>query len=185
MSDDTGRTIETMFQEDRRYPPSAEFAAQANAQPDIYERDFEEFWDTEARERLTWFEPYSELYEWSPPFAKWYLGGRLNVCFNCVDRHVEAGRGDKVAFHWEGEPADERETLTYAELQRQVSRFANALKELGVRKGTPVAIYMGMVPSSRSRCSRARASARRTPSSSAASPQTRSRAGSTTCAARS
>ena len=135
VSDDPGQTIETMFLEERRYPPSAEFAAQANAHPEIYERDFEEFWDTEARERLTWFEPYSELYEWNPPYAKWYLGGKLNVCFNCVDRHVEAGHGEKVAFYWEGEPAEERKALTYAELQREVTRFANVLKELGVKKG--------------------------------------------------
>src|SRR3954447_1868281 len=138
--------IETMFQEDRRYPPSSEFTAQANATLSIYERDFEELWDTEARERISWFEPYSELYEWDAPYAKWYLGGKLNVCFNCVDRHVEAGYGGKVAFYWEGEPVDERRAITYAELQRDVVQFANGLKELGVEKGTPVAIYMGMVP---------------------------------------
>jgi acetyl-CoA synthetase len=145
VSEETGQTIETMFQEDRRYPPSPEFAAQANAKPEIYERDFDEFWDTEAKERLTWFEPYTELYEWNPPFAEWYLGGKLNVCFNCVDRHVEAGHGDKVAFYWEGEPADERKELSYADLQREVTRFANVLKELGVKKGSAVGIYMGMV----------------------------------------
>src|SRR4051794_33504369 len=138
--------IETMFLEERRYPPPSEFASHANAKEDIYDRGFEEFWETEARERVTWFEPFSELYEWEPPYAKWYLGGKLNVCFNCVDRHVEAGRGDKVAFHWEGEPEDERRDLSYADLQREVVRFANALKEVGVQKGTPVAIYMGMVP---------------------------------------
>src|SRR4051812_18333156 len=138
--------IETMFQEDRRYPPSSEFTAQANATLSIYERDFEELWDTEARERISWFEPYSELYEWDAPYAKWYLGGKLNVCFNCVDRHVEAGYGGKVAFYWEGEPAEERRAITYAQLQRDVVQFANGLKELGVEKGTPVAIYMGMVP---------------------------------------
>src|SRR3954467_6724799 len=146
VSEDTGQTIETMFQEDRRYPPSPEFAAQANAKADIYERDFEEFWDTEARERISWFEPYSELYEWNAPYAKWYLGGKLNVCFNCVDRHVEAGAGEKVAFHWEGEPEGETRTISYADLQKDVVRFANALKKLGVQKGTPVGIYMGMVP---------------------------------------
>src|SRR5205085_12182678 len=81
-----------------------------------------------------------------PPYAKWYLGGTLNVCFNCVDRHVEAGLGDRVAYHWEGEPEGETRTITYADLQRDVVRFANVLKELGVKKGTPVAIYMGMVP---------------------------------------
>ena len=82
----------------------------------------------------------------SPPYAKWYLGGTLNICFNCVDRHVEAGLGGKVAYHWEGEPEDERRTITFADLQREVVRLANALEELGVGKGTPVGIYMGMVP---------------------------------------
>jgi acetyl-CoA synthetase len=140
------QTIETIFLEDRRYPPDQEFARQANAQPDIYERDFEEFWETEGRERVTWFEPFDKLLEWEPPYAKWYLGGKLNMCFNCVDRHVESGNGDKVAYYWEGEPVDERRELTFAELQREVVRFANGLKQLGVKKGTPVAIYMGMVP---------------------------------------
>jgi acetyl-CoA synthetase len=139
------RPIETMLLEERRYPPPPELAAQANAQPDIYERGFDDLWETEGRERVTWFEPFTRLYEWEPPYARWYLGGKLNVCFNCVDRHVDAGRGDAVAFHWEGEPGD-RETITYADLQRRVVRIANALKQLGVGKGTPVAIYMGMVP---------------------------------------
>jgi acetyl-CoA synthetase len=144
---DTGQqTIETMQLEERRYPPTPEFAAQANAQPDIYERDFEEFWETEGRERLSWFEPFTELYEWEPPYAKWYLGGKLNVCFNCVDRHVENGQGDKVAYYWEGEPEDDRREVTFAELQRETTKLANALKALGVGKGTPVGIYMGMVP---------------------------------------
>jgi len=138
--------IETMLLEERRYPPTPEFAAQANAKPEIYDEPFEAFWEREGKERLTWFEAFSELYEWKPPYAKWYLGGTLNVCFNCVDRHVDAGRGDKVAYHWEGEPADERRAITYAQLQRDVVRFANALRKLGVDKGTPVAIYMGMVP---------------------------------------
>jgi acetyl-CoA synthetase len=139
-------TIDTMLLEERRYAPDPEFARQANAQPEIYEGDWEEFWETEGRSRVTWFEPFSKLYEWEPPYAKWYLGGKLNVCFNCVDRHLEAGRGDKVAYYWEGEPEDERRTITFADLQREVVRFANALKNLGVKKGTPVGIYMGMVP---------------------------------------
>ena len=139
-------TIETMLLEERRYAPDPEFARQANAQPEIYGRDWEEFWETEGRNRVTWFEPFSTLYEWEPPYAKWYLGGKLNVCFNCVDRHVEAGSGDKVAYFWEGEPEDERRTITFADLQREVVRFTNALKSLGVEKGTPVGIYMGMVP---------------------------------------
>ncbi len=138
--------IETMFLEERRYPPPTDFAAQANAQPEIYDLGFEEFWEQEGRERVTWFEPFTELYEWSPPYARWYLGGTLNICFNCVDRHVEAGLGEKVAYHWEGEPEDERRTITFADLQREVVRLANALRKLGVGKGTPVGIYMGMVP---------------------------------------
>ena len=98
------QTIETIFTEDRRYPPPPEFAALAVAQPDIYERDFEEFWESEGRERVTWFEPFTKLYEWELPYAKWYLGGKLNVSYNCVDRHVDAGLGDRVAYLWEGEP---------------------------------------------------------------------------------
>ncbi|HEX7255838.1 MAG TPA: acetate--CoA ligase [Gaiellaceae bacterium] len=140
-----GGSIDTMFLEDRRYPPDPEFAAQANAQPELYELDMEELWAREAQ-RITWFERWTTLLEWEPPYAKWYLGGKLNVCFNCVDRHVEAGRGGKVAYHWEGEPEGDRRDLTYADLQGEVVRFANALRELGVRKGTKVAIYMGMVP---------------------------------------
>jgi acetyl-CoA synthetase len=144
---ETGQhAIDTMLLEERRYPPPDEFARQANAKADIYEESFDAFWEREGRERLTWFEPFSELYEWEPPYAKWFIGGTLNVCFNCVDRHVEAGKGDKIAYYWEGEPADERREITFADLQRDVTRFANALKKLGVKKGTPVAIYMGMVP---------------------------------------
>ncbi len=139
-----GQAIDTLLAEERRYPPPVGFTAQANAQADIYEVDFEDFWRVEA-DRLTWFEPWNALYEWNPPYARWYLGGSLNACFNSVDRHVENGLGGRVAYHWEGEPGD-TETITYADLQRRVVRFANALKELGVVKGTPVAIYMGMVP---------------------------------------
>jgi len=138
------RAIDTLLAEERRYPPPPEFAAQAVAKPDIYERDFDDLWRVEG-DRLTWFEPWQTLCEWELPYAKWYVGGKLNACFNCVDRHAENGLGDRVAYHWEGEPGD-TETITYADLQRRVVRIANALKELGVRKGTPVAIYMGMVP---------------------------------------
>jgi acetyl-CoA synthetase len=139
-------TIDTLMLEERRYPPPPEFAAQANATAEIYDRGFEEFWETEGRERVTWFEPFDRLYEWELPYAKWYLGGKLNVCFNCVDRHVGNGDGDRVAYYWEGEPEGDRRTITFADLQHEVVRFANALRRLGVRKGTPVAIYMGMVP---------------------------------------
>jgi acetyl-CoA synthetase len=146
MTETRAHAIETLFLEQRRYEPPAEFAAEANAKAELYEQDFDSFWTREGRERVTWFQPFQELYEWKPPYAKFYLGGKLNVCFNCVDRHVEAGQGSKVAYHWEGEPEGERRAITYADLQREVVRFANGLKKLGVKKGTNVAIYMGMVP---------------------------------------
>jgi len=138
--------IETMQVEERRYPPSPEFRKQANAQPDIYDRTLEDFWTREANERISWFEPWKQLLDWKPPYAKWFIGGKLNVCFNCVDRHVEKGHGGRVAYFWEGEPEDERRQITFAELQTDVVRFANGLKKLGVKKGTHVAIYMGMIP---------------------------------------
>jgi len=137
--------IETMQVEERRYPPSPEFRKQANAQPEIYNRGFDRFW-TEESKRVTWFEPWKQLYEWKPPYAKWFIGGKLNVCYNAVDRHVESGRGDRVAYFWEGEPDGDRRKITFADLQREVVRFANGLKKLGVKKGTHVGIYMGMVP---------------------------------------
>ncbi len=140
------KTIDTLLVEERRYPPEPAFAAQANADSGIYELGFEQFWEREGIERVSWAEPFEKLYDWDPPYAKWYLGGKLNVCFNCVDRHVEHGDGGKVAFYWEGEPEGERRTITFADLQADVVRFANALRSLGVRRGTPVAIYMGMVP---------------------------------------
>ncbi len=141
-----GHAIETLFLEQRRYEPPPDFAARANAKADIYGRDFDTFWTEEGRSRVTWFKPFDKLYEWEPPYAKFYLGGKLNVCYNCVDRHVEAGKGDKVAYFWEGEPDDDRRTISYADLQKEVVRYANGLKKLGVRKGTAVGIYMGMVP---------------------------------------
>ena len=109
------------------------------------EADFEAFWAKRARERLRWTEPFDTTLEWDLPFAKWFLGGRLNVSENCLDRHVENGLGDKVAYHWIGEPGDTR-TLTYADLLREVGKAANALKELGVETGDRVAIYMPMIP---------------------------------------
>jgi acetyl-CoA synthetase len=142
----TDQAIDTLLLEERRYPPSEEFAAQANAQPEIYEAQFEEFWEREGRERVSWFEPFTALLEWELPYAKWYGGGKLNVAYNCLDRHVEAGQGGEVAFYFEGEPVDDRAEITYAELLEDVVRFANGLKARGVRKGTPVGIYMGMTP---------------------------------------
>src|SRR6476646_5251985 len=131
------------------YPPPAEFAHNANATAELYleaEKDRLAFWEKQAN-RLSWQTPFTEVLDWSEaPFAKWVMGGKLNVAYNCVDRHVEAGNGDKVAYYWEGEPEGERRTLTYADLQDEVVRFANGLKRLGVAKGTAVGIYMGMVP---------------------------------------
>ena len=129
------QAIETMFLEERRYPPPEAFAAQANAKPGIYDEGFEAFWEREGRERVTWFEPFSELLQWNAPYAKWYLGGKLNIAYNCLDRHVENGLGDKVAYYWEGEPVDDRRTLTFSELQREVVKCANALKQLGRQEG--------------------------------------------------
>jgi acetyl-CoA synthetase len=142
----TDQAIDTLLLEERRYPPSPEFAAQANAQPDIYDVPFEEFWEREGRERVSWFEPFTSLLEWELPYARWYGGGKLNVTYNCLDRHVEAGGGDRVAFYFEGEPVDDREPITYAQLLADVVRVANGLRSRGVKKGTPVGIYMGMTP---------------------------------------
>ena len=140
--------IENLMAEDRLFPPDPAFAAQANATADLYaeaEADFEAFWAKRARECIDWSTPFETTLEWDLPFAKWFTGGELNVAYNCVDRHVERGLGDKVAYHWIGEPGDTR-TLTFRDLQREVSKAANALKELGVGKGDRVAIYMPMIP---------------------------------------
>jgi acetyl-CoA synthetase len=145
MSNDT---LENLLREERRFPPSPEFAAQAVAKAELYDEaaaDRLAFWDRQAR-ALTWATPWAQTLDWSDaPFARWFVGGTLNVAYNCVDRHVEAGNGDRVAIHFEGEPGDTR-TVTYADLQREVSRAANALTDLGVRKGDRVAIYMPMIP---------------------------------------
>ncbi len=140
--------IENLMTEARTFAPDPAFVAQANAGPAEYAEaaaDFEAFWAARARERLRWTEPFHTTLEWDLPFAKWFLGGRLNVSENCLDRHVENGLGDKVAYHWIGEPGDTR-TLTYADLLREVGKAANALKELGVEAGDRVAIYMPMIP---------------------------------------
>jgi len=126
------KEIDNLLLEERRFPPPPGFAAEANAQPEIYDEDFEAFWEREGRERVTWFEPFTKLLEWEQPYAKWFLGGRLNISYNCVDRHVERGLGDKVAFFWEGEAEGERRAITYSELLREVVKCANALKALGV-----------------------------------------------------
>jgi acetyl-CoA synthetase len=146
MTEPTAHAIDALMLEERRYPPDADFAAQANAQADIYDRDPDEFWETEGRTRVSWIKPFHTLLEWSLPYAKWYVGGTLNACYNCVDRHVEDGLGDKVAYFWEGEPEGDRRTLTFADLQRDVVRAANAFKSIGIKRGTPVGVYLGMIP---------------------------------------
>ncbi|GAB2604746.1 acetate--CoA ligase [Pseudactinotalea suaedae] len=141
--------LENLLHETRRFPPSEEFAAQANAGPELYQEaaaDRLEFWAKQARELLSWSRPFTQTLDWSnPPFAQWFADGTLNAAYNAVDRHVEAGNGDRVAIHFEGEPGDVR-TITYADLQREVSKAANALGELGVQTGDRVAIYLPMIP---------------------------------------
>ncbi|GAA1354789.1 acetate--CoA ligase [Saccharothrix algeriensis] len=143
-----GPALDNLLTENRTFPPGEEFAAQANATPALYEEasaDREAFWAKQA-ERLAWETGWTQVLDWSnAPFARWFVGGRLNVAYNCVDRHVESGHGDQVAIHWEGEPGDSR-AITYADLQREVSKAANALVELGVGAEDRVAIYMPMVP---------------------------------------
>ena len=143
------RTIENLLQEDRIFPPSPEFTRQANAQPGLHDRaaaDPVAYWEAQARNRVTWFkEPTVLLDDSNPPFFKWFTDGELNMSYNCLDRHIEAGKGDKVAYYWEGEPGDER-VITYLDLYEDVCRFANGLKSIGVGKGDRVAVYMGMVP---------------------------------------
>ena len=143
----SSEALSNLLREERRFPPSEEFAAQAVASADLYDeaaKDRLAFWDEQAR-ALHWTQQWEQTLDWQPPFAKWYVGGKLNVAVNCVDRHVDAGRGDRVALHWEGEPGDTR-TLTYADLKDQVCRAANALTDLGIRSGDRVAIYLPMIP---------------------------------------
>jgi acetyl-CoA synthetase len=142
-------TIEAYYLEDRTFPPPDDFRRNALVSDDsLYKEadaDWQAFWARQARELVTWFDDFDTVLEWDLPFAKWFLGGTLNVSYNCLDRHVEAGRGDKIAYHWEGEPGDTR-TITYADLLDEVGRFANVLKGLGVNKGDRVAIYLPMIP---------------------------------------
>ena len=148
MGDSAAQGLDNLLTETRVFPPSAEFAAQANATAELYEQadaDREAFWAEQTR-RLHWNTPFDQVLDWSnPPFAKWFVGGRLNVAYNCVDRHVEAGHGDQVAFYWEGEPGDTR-VITYADLHREVAKTANALLSLGLRTGDRVAIQLPMIP---------------------------------------
>jgi acetyl-CoA synthetase len=147
-ADGRGQEIENLMVEGRTFPPDPAFVAQANAGPDLYaraEEDFELFWADAARETLLWRKPFTTTLTWELPFARWFEDGTLNVSENCVDRHVAAGLGEKVAYHWIGEPGDTR-TITYADLHREVQKAANALLELGVTTGDRVAIYMPMIP---------------------------------------
>jgi acetyl-CoA synthetase len=141
-------TLSNLSHEERRFSPPEEFAANANVKADAYaeaDADRLAFWAKQA-ERLSWAQPWSEVLDWSdPPFAKWFVGGKLNVAYNCVDRHVEDGHGEQVAYHWEGEPGETR-AITYAELKDEVCKAANALVELGVQTGDRIAIYMPMIP---------------------------------------
>jgi len=142
-------SIDSLLTETRRFPPTEEFSATAIAQPDLYDRaknDRVEFWAEQARDLLHWQKPFTQTLDWSnAPFARWFADGTLNVAYNCLDRHVEAGNGDRVAFHWEGEPGDSR-SVTYAELTAEVKRAANVLLSLGVGQGDRVAVYLPMIP---------------------------------------
>ncbi len=144
----THEALENLLTENRHFAPSAEFAAAANATADLYreaDADHVAFWADQAR-ALDWAQPWDQVLDWSAaPFSRWFIGGRLNVAVNCIDRHVEAGHGDQVAIHFEGEPGDIR-TVTYADLLREVSQAANALTALGVQAGDRVAIYLPMIP---------------------------------------
>jgi len=145
----TEPTIEDYLHENRLFPPSAEFKGNALTSDDSLYReadaDYEAFWARQARELLTWNSDFTTTLEWELPFAKWFVGGTLNVSENCLDRHVANGIGDRVAYLWEGEPGDTR-TITYADLLEEVKKFANVLKGLGLKKGDRVAIYMPMIP---------------------------------------
>jgi acetyl-CoA synthetase len=149
MTSDQHDTIDALAHEDRRFPPSAEFVARAHVADDALHAeaaaDLEAFWARQAGELVTWQKPWERVLEWDLPFAKWFVGGKLNIAENCLDRHVAAGHGERVAIHWEGEPGDTR-TVTYADLLDEVQRFANVLRSLGVRKGDRVNIYLPMIP---------------------------------------
>ncbi|MCU1416318.1 MAG: acs [Schumannella sp.] len=142
-------SIDSLLHEHRHFPPTPEFTANAIAKPSLYEEaraDRLAFWANQSRELLHWHTPFTQTLDWSDaPFAKWFADGELNVAYNCLDRHVEAGNGDRVAIHWEGEPGDSR-SITYAELTADVKRAANALADLGITRGDRIAIYLPMIP---------------------------------------
>ena len=149
MSNDETTNIDDLLLENRKFPPPPDFQERSLvAGTQLYDeaaRDDEGFWARQASELLHWDTDWTTICEWDLPYAKWFVGGRLNVAYNCLDRHVEDGRGDKVAIHWEGEPGDTR-TITYGDLLVEVKKFANVLKSLGVQTGDRVNIYLPMVP---------------------------------------
>ncbi len=150
---DEKKSITSMLDEKRRFSPVPEFVEKAHIKSlDEYaamakkaEEDFEGFWGEQAENYLTWYKKWDNVLEGEMPAAKWFTGGKLNIAYNCLDRHIDEGKGDKAAIIWEGEPGDTR-TLSYAELSREVNRCANALRGLGVGKGDRVAIYLPMIP---------------------------------------
>jgi len=147
--------IESLLKEKRVFKPSADFAKNANWKKktvrkyrELGEKDPERFWAKMAKQNVTWFSPWKKVLAWKPPFARWFIGGKLNVSYNCLDRHIEgegSWRRNKAAIVWEGEPGDIR-TITFGELHREVCKFANVLKARGVKKGDRVALYMQMIP---------------------------------------
>src|SRR5262245_63106553 len=140
--------IQALLKEGRKFPPSTASARQAVVRASALQaearRDSVKFWEKQAR-TLRWIRPWRKALEWKLPYAKWFIGGKLNVSDNCLDRHVEGARRNKAALIWEGEPGDSR-VLTYRDLYREVNRFASALRKHGVRKGDAVTIYMPMIP---------------------------------------
>ena len=149
----TDITIESVLHEDRTFDPPAALAAEAHVKSlaeyeQLYEKakaDPAAFWAELAEQELDWFKPWDTVLDWKPPFAKWFEGGKLNITYNCLDRHLKTGRKNKAALIWEGEPGD-TVTLTYAQLHREVCKMANVLKDMGVGKGDRVGIYMPMIP---------------------------------------
>jgi acetyl-CoA synthetase len=140
--------LSVLLHETSQFDPPAGLAATANAQPEIYEKAKKDrlgFWAEQA-EFLTWDKKWDEVLQWDLPHAKWFVGGTLNASVNCVDRHVDAGNGDRVAIHWIGEPEGDTRDITYRQLKDEVSKAANALVSLGVKKGDRIAIYMPMIP---------------------------------------
>jgi acetyl-CoA synthetase len=153
MSEHGDGQIDTVMVEHRLFPPSTEFSAQARipsmqAYQELYDHaaaDPEAFWAAEAREHLHWFKPFEKTLDWQVPDAQWFVGGQTNASYNCLDKHIAAGHGQRTAIIWEGEPGEERR-LSYSELHREVCLFANGLKSLGVQPGDVVSIYMPMTP---------------------------------------